>query len=172
MEMLRNGDMRGMESIYQRYKTALYSYFCGIIGQKEAAEDLVMSTMERLFTYRHAYKSDKNFRAWLFTMARNLAMDQYRHDRRRDNFEQEPHPEHTPDFDPSDAVDINSQLSELLKHLSEGDREIISLHYLAEVSYEDLSQILDLSVNALRIRVYRILKKLNKVYHLKANSNE
>lgn len=172
MMLLCQGEMDGLSRIFDRYKRSLFQFFLSMTGHKQLAEDLVMSTVERLYTYRHSYQPDRNFRAWLFTMARNLAMDHFRLVRREQKMEGEIEAQGDHLYEDELPVDPDDVLNQLLPLLNQEERGLISLYYLADVPYTELSEIYEQSVNALRIRVYRILKKLNQLYNQQQLNHE
>src|SRR5580658_2384212 len=72
---LRRGDLNALSELITRYQNRLYRYLLRIVRQPAEAEDLFQQTWLRVVEKIRSFDASHNFDAWLFTLARNLAID-------------------------------------------------------------------------------------------------
>ena len=75
---LRRGDLDALSALVTRYQNRLYRYLLRIVRQPAEAEDLFQVTWIRVAEKIQRYDPNRNFEAWLFTLARNVAIDHLR----------------------------------------------------------------------------------------------
>src|ERR1051326_1906457 len=82
MARLRNGPadlvMQGFEILVARYKNAIVSFLFRFVGDFRTAEDLAQETFLRIFKKLNDYNSSAKFSTWLYTIASNLAKDEFK----------------------------------------------------------------------------------------------
>ena len=75
---LQRGDLDALSALLGRYQNRLYRYLLRLVREPAEAEDLFQQTWVRVAEKIQQYDSKRNFEAWLFTVARNLAFDHLR----------------------------------------------------------------------------------------------
>ena len=70
------------ERLFAEHHQRLFRYFCRAVGSAEAARDLTQDVFVRVSRARVPSGTEAAVKAWLFRIARNLALDHHRHDRR------------------------------------------------------------------------------------------
>src|SRR5215472_18419970 len=75
---LRRGDLKALSELILRYQNRLYRYMLRLVRQPAEAEDLFQQTWLKVVEKIHSFDESRNFDAWLFTLARNLAIDHLR----------------------------------------------------------------------------------------------
>jgi RNA polymerase sigma-70 factor (ECF subfamily) len=161
---LQNGDVKSLGTLYERYKDLLFNYFLRNTGNFDRSNDLVMETFERIFKYRNSFKDAKKVRPWIFQIASNLVKDSFRKSKNTQStnlIEVESYPVH-----PETSFDIkyrNTQLQKALSRLKPAQRNVVNMYYLLEMSYQDIATCENTSINNVRIRVCRALKKLKEL---------
>ena len=78
MVQVRDGDPEPLAVLFERYQVPLYNYFLRLCGQASTSEDLVQEVFLRVLKYKHTFKGQGQFRAWLFQIARSARADHYR----------------------------------------------------------------------------------------------
>src|SRR5271169_5255301 len=78
LSRLRRGDPEALGALVERYQHRLYRYLCRLVSDPAAAEDLFQQTWLRVAEQIHRYDEGRNFDAWLFRVAHNLAIDSLR----------------------------------------------------------------------------------------------
>src|SRR5690349_24184282 len=80
---LRRSDLNALSELINRYQNRLYRYLLRIVRQPAEAEDLFQQTWLKVIEKIGTFDASRNFDAWLFTLARNLAIDHLRRVRPR-----------------------------------------------------------------------------------------
>lgn len=75
---LRARDIALLHGLVSQYQHRLVRYFIYLLGRRDPVDDLVQETWLRVLERGHSYDGQSRFEPWLFTVARNLAMDSVR----------------------------------------------------------------------------------------------
>jgi RNA polymerase sigma-70 factor (ECF subfamily) len=78
LERLARGDARAFDAIYAEHRPRVYSFLVRLSGRRDVAEDLLQETFLRLATRAGSLRPDTRIGAWLYTVARNLFLDDRR----------------------------------------------------------------------------------------------
>lgn len=81
MKAYAEGDMPAFEQLYQRYRGPLYRYVLRLVGDAPTANDLYQGSWEKIIAARRRYRASTPFRAWMFRIAHNHAVDHFRRTR-------------------------------------------------------------------------------------------
>src|SRR3954471_7532979 len=79
----QQGDPGAFEALLRRHRAPLFTFLLRMLGDRERAEDLAQETFLRIVKGAQAWEHRARFQTWLFTIARNLCVDQSRRDRFR-----------------------------------------------------------------------------------------
>ena len=82
------GDMAALAELFDRHKARLYGFLARLTGDHSLAEDLVGEAFLRVYQARSSFRGGSDFPAWLFTIARNLAIGEMRRRGTRQRAEQ------------------------------------------------------------------------------------
>lgn len=155
-------DRAAFSVLYRRYVQRVYSYFTWKFGPV-VAEDLTSDVFTRALRLADRFQPGRSWRAWLFGIARNRAME---HSRERQRHDRKPPESETVTDDSPERSAIESQEAEvvrtLLSSLSDREREVIELRFWADLSYREVSKIVNRSEGALRVEVHRALRSLRR----------
>ena len=169
---LRRGDLNALSELITRYQNRLYRYLLRIVRQPAEAEDLFQQTWLRVVEKIRSFDASRNFDAWLFTLARNLAIDHLR--RIRPESLDEPlanswHSEnvadrisskdHTP-LDHALAAERRTEISEAMAGLPMIYREVLTLRFEDEMKIEEIAQVTAVPVSTAKSRLRRSLEQL------------
>lgn len=156
----KTGDKNAVSMLWEVITPKLYGYLVNTLKDKSLADDILQETWLKAVTSLHKFEPrGVKFSAWLFAIARNECRQHWR----RNNHEvilEEDESETTPDNlivkeNLIDAIFLN----ELLDKIPEKDQEILRLRFLAEFSFKEIAQILNIPPITARLRVYRALSK-------------
>jgi RNA polymerase sigma-70 factor, ECF subfamily len=161
---LRRGDTAGLAGLMGRYQDRLFRYLRRFLGDEAVAEDAFQQTWLHVAEGISRYDRSRPFAPWLFTVARNLALD---HLRRRwpESLDEQPEPEApvTPDADPfarAVARQQGARLAEAVVGLAPLDREVLSLRFEEDLALPDLAARLGVPLPTAKARLYRALTRL------------
>ena len=166
---LRRGDLEALDALLVRYQNRLYCYLLRLVREPAAAEDLFQQTWLRVAQQIHRYDPRHVFDAWLFTVARNLAIDYLRRHRMESLDEPllsgETPAERLPASGPDalDAVIAQERRGMLIAALGElpaAYREVLTLRFEEEMKLEEIAEVLAAPLSTVKSRLRRGLGAL------------
>ncbi len=161
---LQQGDTAVMGTLFERYKTIIYNYFLRMTHSEEDAGDLLMTVFERIHKYQKSFKGKGKVRSWIFQIGNNVLKDYWRQQKRDMDqvYELNNSLEFSGDFSEEKQQD-HKMLYKALNYLSLTEKNRVTMYYLLEMSYAEISEAEGISINAARISVHRGLKNLHKL---------
>ena len=162
MRSVRNGEVQKLGLLFDKYSKGLYSYFHLQIKDRLKSEDLVQNVFYNILRYRHTYKDGSDFKAWMYTIARNEKIHYFKKRRVRHNdidVERTNKNESNPETELERKTDMN-HLNMALQMISPDNRELIILSRFNGLPYSEISKIVGCKVGALKVRMYRAVKEL------------
>jgi len=172
IERFQNGDVYAFDLIVKRYKNQLLNFIYRFLGNTEEAEDFVQETFLRVYRNRKAYQKVAKFSTWIYTIAGNLAKTELRKRKRRRFFSISELGYNDKDYDISDENynperDVDGRIKETMIHekimeLSPKFREVIILRDVQQLSYEEISEIVNIPLGTVKSRVNRGRLKLQE----------
>lgn len=169
MIAVRAGEVRRLGELFERYHKPLYGFFVRLTNQPSASEDLVQIVFYRILKYRHTYRDEGKFSAWIYHLARKVAADHFRKHARTPapadpaDFHEQPDLQPTPDAQ-ADTADDLALMRRALARVSHEHREVLVLARLQHLNHQEIARLLDCSVGAVKVRAHRALKELREVY--------
>lgn len=146
-----------------RYQATLYRYAVGMVRDGDLAADLVQDTFVKAYTSLGTCQDPARFGAWVFRIMVNRCKDHLK-SRRRHNVPLEEDTATTPESDSpavyTDRADLRQTVERALAALPEAQREAFLLKHLEGRSYEEMAEMLDVSISALKMRVLRAREAL------------
>jgi len=168
MAAVKGGDLNKASDLYDRYSKRLYNYFVKISLDRDAGYDMMQNTFLRVIKYRHTYREGNPFKAWIFQIARNVFSDHIRKNRvlYTDHVDIEQIGDR--DLADSDSKSESNHREQLLHRsmakLSDESREILVMSRYQSMKYEEIAQVMELTVSAVKVKVHRAIKKLRDYY--------
>jgi RNA polymerase sigma-70 factor (ECF subfamily) len=136
----------------------LRRYARALVGDREAADDLVQDTLERAWIKFHLYRAGSDLRAWMFTIMHNVHVNRIRAQRPTDTLTDDI-PETVQHAAQGDTLMVRD-LERALASLPEGQREVLLLVALEDMSYEESARTLGIPVGTVMSRLSRAREKL------------
>ncbi len=151
----------------ERHLDDVYGYLAWFTGDRFAAEDLAAETFERALRLWHRYDPTRGgARTWLCQVARTVALDHFRSERRRLRREQlAVVPER---IEEPLAAGLSPELESALRSLSAGEREVIALRVVLELDAATAARVLGISPTNCTTRLNRALRKLEEALDVAA----
>ncbi len=167
---LRQRDVTLLQALVEQYQYRLVRYLIYLLGRRDGVDDLVQETWLRVLERGSSYDGRSRFEPWLFTIARNLAID---HMRKRqifsldsnDDKEWESAPTSPASNAPSPfALAARTEDAERLAHslqtLESIYREALVLRFQEDLSLQEISAVVGAPVATVASRIYRGLATL------------
>tara|TARA_B100000700_G_scaffold291191_1_gene349970 strand:+ start:37 stop:618 length:582 start_codon:yes stop_codon:yes gene_type:complete len=169
----QDGDVGAYTQLVNRYKDRLFNFIYRFVYDIDKAEDLLQDTFLKLYTHKHSYQEIAKFSTWLYTIAGNLAKTELRKLKRRKTYSvsdltRDDHefviksPDGTAEND-AETRNIEKNIQKALNQLPQDFKTIIILRDLQELSYEDISRIVDVPIGTVKSRINRGRLKLQKL---------
>lgn len=169
MLAVRDGELDALGELFERHHGPLFGFLVKFTGQRTAAEDIAQVVFERMLKYRHTYRDEGNFTAWMYRLARRCAADHFRKanaaPHATDPVDLQHHADDRPHAgDTATVRDDHALIHTALARLDQGDREVLLLSRFQELSFAEIAGILECSVGAAKVRAHRALQQLRTVY--------
>jgi RNA polymerase sigma factor (sigma-70 family) len=164
---LKNGNSLALESIYSEHVDSLYRYGLRIDQDENKVMDHIQDLFIYLWEHRTSLGTTTSIRAYLMRSLRNKMIDSYRKEARDRNkvhslqYSEDDSPEDTIISDETQQKH-NLQLAQALAKLSDKQREIIHLKYIENMSYEDISELLQINYQSARNLIHRSIVEMRK----------
>ena len=175
MQAIANGDRDALKEIYEEYLPYLYTIVLGVVQQRETAEDVTSDVFIRIWNSAAKFQPGSGHKGWLATIARNMAIDELRKHKREvlmgggggdeendgggieDFSEQE-----TPSEGVEDEVVEQLSVMEALDRLKPEEREIVDMKVLSDMTFKEISEILQIPMGTVTWRYQAAIKKLRR----------
>jgi RNA polymerase sigma-70 factor, ECF subfamily len=145
----------------------VYGYLAWFTGDRSAAEELTAETFERALRLWHRFDPKRgSARTWLCQLARTVALDHFRAERRRTRREQLAAAAERVDERFADS--LSPELETALRGLTAGEREVIALRVLLDLDAGTAARVLGISPTNCTTRLNRALRKLEEALHVAA----
>ena len=155
------GDKDAFAELIERYERPLRYFINRLLDNSELTEDIFQDTWLTVIRRIHGLREIDAFPAWLYRIARNKVYQQFRKKRNvsvlDENIAVENHAEDD-DFSPEDAAKVHRCLKELPPEY----REVLMLRFLEQMSYQQISQVLNCKLGTVRSRLYYAKLALKK----------
>lgn len=158
------GDAAALESLYARYGNIVFGMAYRFLGDRQAAEECVQDVFVAVWRGATSYDEERSrVTTWLFTIARNRAVDLTRRRAARpvDLHEEVESPEHAPDTaDLVAAADRSSRVAEAMAELPDPQREVLTLAYFEGLSHTEIADRLGVPIGTVKGRIRLALDRL------------
>lgn len=169
MRAVRDGELDALGELFERHHGPLFGFLWKLTGDRTAAEDITQVVFQRMLRYRHTYRDDGSFTAWMYHLARRCAADHFRRHQAAPqaadpaelhaHADDRPHAAHH-----AAAQDDHALLHAALARLGRDEREVLLLARFHELSFAEIASILECSVGAAKVRAHRALQQLRTLY--------
>ena len=147
------GDKEALAELIERYERPLRYFINRLLDNSELTEDVFQDTWLTVISRIHDLREIDSFPAWLYRITRNKVYQQLRSKKivaeLDENIAVENHAEDD-DFSPEDAAKVHRCLKELPPEF----REVLMLRFLEQMSYEQISQVLNCKLGTVRSRLH------------------
>jgi RNA polymerase sigma factor (sigma-70 family) len=169
-----SGDMNSLELLINRYRKQVYTYILLLVKNQHLAEDIFQDTFIKVIKSLDGgkYQDNGKFLAWVLRIAHNLVIDHYRKERQLNAISRE-------DFGldimnskkyadkPAEDVMINRQIRKdlrgLIENLPEEQKEVLILRQYCELSFKEIADHTNVSINTALGRMRYALINLRRM---------
>lgn len=152
-------DPEALRDLHDEHADGLWRYVMRLTHDRARAEDIVQETLLRAWRGAIGEGGQRPARAWLFTVARNLVIDDLRSARHRHELASEVVPEH-PVADRTDALFDSMLVSEALSALSPDHRTVVVKAYFGRATVAEIAADLKIPPGTVKSRLHYGLRAL------------
>ncbi len=138
--------------LYARYSQRVFNFLSKKTKNQTESEDLLQKVFMKIHESKHLYNEKFKFEQWLFVIARTQALDYFRSSKR--------YQERLKKYEPESNYDEAD--TSVLADLSADQHELLEMKFIDDLSYQEISKIVNKSEVSLRKSVSRLLARLNK----------
>ncbi len=174
MLRVKRGDIAAFEELVNKYKQPVMNLIFRTLPDATEAEDLAQNVFVQVYKSAHRYKASAKFSTWLYTIARNLCLNEIRRRGRHPAESIEaPHPDleaegprqlpDTKGFSPDQTVlqgELEEKIQQAISALPESQRTAIILCRQDDLAYEDIAGVLGCSLSATKSLIHRARETL------------
>lgn len=162
-----SGDAESLNRLFAKYSTSLYAYIRSSVKDSCAAKDLLQDTYVKIYVSikNSRYRDAGRFESWAFRIARNVVMDYFRDKKRAAVPLGDSYPFLAVDL-PSERNELpqglRQDLRDLLQRLPKPQREVVILRHYFGLSFQEIAQYTDVSINTALGRMRYALINMRK----------
>ncbi len=172
---LRQGNEAAFKYLVTTYQDRVFNTAIGIVQNAEDAEDVAQEVFIQVYRSIHSFKGESKLSTWLYRIATTRALDLLRSRKSKKRFgfmqklfgeDNEPLHE-LPDFHhPGVALDRKENAAKLFRAISElpeNQKTAFTLHKLEDLSYQEISEVMQTSIPAVESLMHRAKQNLRKI---------
>lgn len=168
LEQARQGDRVAFGRLVEAYQGPVYNLAYRMLGNSGEAEEAAQEAFIRAFTRLHTYDPSRKFSTWMLSITSNYCIDLIRKRRATLLSLEEPLPPHpalmSDRAEGPEAQTVNNErealVQSLLATLPEDYREAVVLRYWYDLSYEEIAEMTDTTVSAIKSRLFRARRQM------------
>jgi len=175
------GEINALSILVERYLSYIYNFIVKQIGDRKEAEDLVQEVFLRAWKNLKKFDLDKNFKIWIFSIARNACIDYLRRkkipvfsalekDDSQTSFEETIIDESESVAEKINQQELAGEMNKYLKQISEANRTVLVLHYNQQLTFQEIADLLGEPLDTVKSRHRRGLLYLKRLIVQAENS--
>ena len=158
----QKGSMDDFEGLYAALKQPLLRYLWTFVRNATVAEDLLQDTFLQLHRARQTYTPRRPVRPWVYAITRHVALMHLRSGRRRKEMLADDQLPEVPVPPEMEKLADRATLHRMLSELPRASQEVLMLHHLLGMSFQEVGQILGIAAGTAKVRSHRALKALRE----------
>ncbi|KGX83602.1 RNA polymerase sigma factor SigX [Pontibacillus marinus] len=161
------------QELYENYHKDVFQFLFYMVKNREQAEDLVQEVYIKVMNSYDRFKGDSSEKTWLFSIARHVAIDHFRKQKRKRNrvleffdWGEKGHLIQDDQPEPEEVALQNEEIQKIyrcLDHCSVDQKSVIILRYIQSMSIQETADILGMSVSKVKTTQHRGMKTLQKL---------
>ena len=174
VKLYENGNNEAFEALLNRYKSRVYTYIFLIVRNKELAEDIFQDTfIKAIMTIQQGrYVESGRFLGWVNRIAHNLIIDHFRREKNENTFSTDgleydyvnnsKHAEKSVE-DVLSNEQVLRDVVHLVEFLPDTQKEVVKMRYFEELSFKEIAERTDVSINTALGRMRYALMNMRKM---------
>ncbi len=166
INLIINGDTNAFTVLVGRYKDLVYTLTLRMLKNREEAEEVSQDTFIKAYKSINRFKGDSKFSTWIYRIAYNTSLDRLKKNRKHfndvaiDEFTEH----HVKTIDNAlnqlETEERNQAIQKCIVQLPSDDAFILTLYYFEDQSLDEISKVIGLTPNNVKVKLFRSRKKL------------
>ena len=174
IQQIKQGDENSFNILVKQNLTMILNFVYRFCYDTDLAEDITQEVFIKIWKNIKKFDETKNFKSWMFTIAKNTAIDFIRKKRiipfssfnnDNDDYINNIQDEKLNLLNEIIKKDNRSKLSKIIKNLNNKQQLVLYLYYYEEMNFREISEILGISVNTVKSQHFRSIQNLKKLMH-------
>jgi len=175
----KGNDLTAFDEIVERYQHKIYGYVKRLVGNETDAEDITQEVFLKALNSLHRFREESSLQTWLFRIATNLCRDAHRRRQREKGWlslwrqaDEQSETEEGGIVDPPDdrfnpeklllREELGAMLSKAMEQLPLAMREVLILHDVEQMPYEEIAQALGIPLGTVKSRLFHARARLRE----------
>ncbi len=163
-ERLRKGELSAFGQVYELYKEKLYGFSMKMLASEDLSKDIVQETFIKLWENRHKIDEDKSLNAYLYTISKNLIIEQQRNYSKSYEMSskilEDKQSSSLDVFDHFNYLEIKKVENKVVNELTPQQKEVYMLSRYNHLSNQEIANNLGISINSVKTHLRLALKTL------------
>lgn len=166
INQINNGDTFAFGQLVDQYKDLVFTLALRMLKNREEAEEVAQDTFIKVYKSLKRFKGDSKFSTWIYRIGYNTCLDRIKKNRKYLNDveinEITAHQVRTIDnaLDRIEANEKKAAIKQCIDKLSSEDSFLVTLYYYEDLSLDEISKIIGMNANAVKVKLFRCRKKL------------
>jgi RNA polymerase sigma-70 factor (ECF subfamily) len=164
LSRIKNKDRKAAVMLIDKHYKLVYYFLFKLCKQHEIAQDLTQETFIKVWDKIDSFNGSSRFSTWLYRVSYNVFVDYKRLKKLEMVTIEDSELEFIPErFDATDNISSRLQYESIRKNvekLSEKNKEVILLHYEEDLSYNEISEIINIPIGTVKSRINSALSEL------------
>ncbi|RFC53793.1 RNA polymerase sigma factor [Brumimicrobium aurantiacum] len=173
VRLMAKGDERAFDMIYQRYGAKLAYFFTRKLKHdKEKGEDFMHDLFAKLIDRPELFDSSRSFKTWIYSVANNMCINEYKKMAVRSNTINGLSPEiqvssdNQPLEDQLNEKNFSSDLEKAMSKLDEKHREVFVMRHIDGLSVKEVAEVMNINEGTVKSRLFYATKKIAGVLQM------
>lgn len=155
------GDMGALAELIEQYEGPLRYFISRLLADTELSEDIFQDTWLTVIRRIHGLRDTEAFSTWLYRIARNKVYQRLRRNKVQSRLDENVS---VPDDNEGDVFSLEdiAKVHRCMKDLRHEHREVLMLRFLEQMSYQQISQVINCNLGTVRSRIYYAKLALKK----------
>lgn len=159
IERLYQKDEEAIKIFLNEFKIPLYNYIYRMTRSRHDVEDILQEVFLKIFKNIQRIDFSKNYKSFIYKVARNSTLDFLR--KRKDEYELNEEVMSGEDISYR-KIETKDRIEKALQSIRMEEREIILLKYIQGLKISEISEILEIPENTVKVRIFRAVRKIRK----------
>ena len=163
------GDTQAFAVLVNRYKDLVFTLAIRMLKNREEAEEVSQDTFIKVYKALPKFKGDSKLSTWVYKVAYNTCLDSIKKNNRRqsevtlDSFTENQIKTLDNALSALEEKEQQQTIQDCLQQLSRKDSFLVTLFYFEELSLEEISQIVNMEPNTVKVNIHRARKRLASI---------